>query len=85
MEQEFDNHSEHSKTYEDFTDSNNAFDIINMLRAFPTYEYSISQYSKHQYGIGNENPYREEIERQKEFYKKVVDYAQLIIDSIKLK
>jgi hypothetical protein len=82
MEQEFNHHKRHSRTYEVLTSSRTAFCIENMLEAFPTYEYGLGGYHYHQKSLGNSKPYNDALKRQKAHYRRVVRYASHIIKTL---
>ena len=77
--QELEHHEEHSINYGDLTSSRTAYDIILLLEAMPSQDYTFSGYDKYQYSLGNKEPYKQKLKWINEFNQRVVNLAKRII------
>ncbi|NDV81349.1 hypothetical protein [Bacteroides sp. 51] len=80
IHQEFSHHEEYSVTADDLKSSNTAFELRGIYYSlYWSCDHQISQYSKHQYHLGNEKPLNDALDRQKDLINRVVKHASLVI------
>jgi hypothetical protein len=76
---ELEHHIQYTRTKDELTKSHNVFEISCIFCSFPGSDYKVSEYSKHQEYLGNDEPILSDIRHQKEHINKVFEYAQHVI------